>query len=166
MDDNALGPGDVFAVRVFGEQEMSQDYRVAQDGTIDFPYVGRLHVQGLEPTTVADQLRTRLREGEILRNPQVSVYVREINSRHILVLGQVAHPGTLTYEQNMTIVQAITASGGFSPLADQNRVRLTRRVRGGQQRSYIIPVEMISEGRAGNVLLAPNDIILVPQSPI
>jgi polysaccharide export outer membrane protein len=164
VEDNSLGPGDVFAVRVFGEQDMSQDYRVAPDGTIDFPYVGRLRVQGLAGTEVADTIRRRLVEDEILRNPQVSVYVKEINSRHILILGQVAHPGTLPFEQNMTIVQAITAAGGFTPLADQGRVRLTRRVRGGGQRSYALPVDMISEGRATNVSLAPNDIIVVPQS--
>src|SRR4051812_29725419 len=58
--DNTLGAGDVFAVRVFGEADMSQEYRISPDGTIDFPYIGRIRVQGLDPTQVSDALRTQL----------------------------------------------------------------------------------------------------------
>lgn len=162
-EDNSLGPNDVFAVRVFGEQDLSQDYRVAADGTIDFPYVGRVRVQGLEPTEVADLLRRELEAREILRRPQVSVLVRETNSRRISVFGQVQRPGTFAYEQNMTIVQAITGAGGFTALADQANTRLTRRVRGGGQRSFRIPVDLVAEGRIANVTLAPGDIIFVPE---
>lgn len=163
VEDNTLGPNDVFAVRVFGEQDMSQDYRVAPDGTIDFPYIGRIRVQGMEPSQIADTLRTELQNREILRNPQVSVFVRELNSRRISVLGQVQRPGTFPFEQNMTIVQAITAAGGFTALANASTVRLTRNVRGGGRRTYTIPVDLIAEGKIGNITLAPGDVIFVPE---
>jgi polysaccharide export outer membrane protein len=162
-EDNTLGVSDVFAVRVFGEQDMSQEYRIAPDGTIDFPYLGRIWVQGMEPSQIADTLRDRLREREILRDPQVSVYVRELNSRRVSILGQVQRPGTFPYEQNMTIIQAITAAGGFTPLAEQTLVRLTRNVRGSGRRSYTIPVNLIAEGRIANVNVAPGDVIFVPE---
>jgi polysaccharide export outer membrane protein len=163
VEDNSLGPGDVFAVRVFGEQELSQDYRVAQDGSIDFPYVGRIRVEGKEPTEVQDIIRRELLSREILRNPQVSVLVREVNSRRIRVFGQVQHPGSFTYRQGMTIVDAITEAGGFTAIADQGNTRLTRRIRGGRQRTYQVPVDQIAESRIGNVLLAPGDIVSVPE---
>jgi polysaccharide export outer membrane protein len=163
VDDNVLGPNDVFAVRVFGEADMSADYRVAPDGTIDFPYIGRVRVQGLTPPQVADRLQTELHDRQILRQPQVSIFVREINSRTISILGQVQHPGTFPFLQNMNIVQAITTAGGFTPLANQHAVRLTRRIRNGGTRTYELPVDAIAEGRAATVLLAPGDVIFVPE---
>lgn len=163
IDENVLGPNDVFAVRVFGETDMSADYRVAPDGSIDFPYIGRVQVQGMTPPQVADRLQTELHDRQILRQPQVSIFVREINSRTISILGQVQHPGTFPYLQNMNIVQGITAAGGFTPLANQHSVRLTRRVRSGGQRSYEIPVDAIAEGRAATVLLAPGDVLFIPE---
>jgi polysaccharide export outer membrane protein len=162
-EDNALGPNDIFAIRVFGETDLSQDYRVAADGTIDYPYIGRVRIQGLDPPQVADLIRAQLIEHNVLRSPNVSVFTREINSRHVLILGQVQRPGTLPFEQNMTILQAITNAGGFTPLADQRSVRLTRRITSGERRSYVIPVDLIAEGRVGNVQIAPNDIISIPQ---
>lgn len=161
--DNSLGPGDLFAVRVFNEQDLSQDYRIAPDGTIDFPYVGRVRVQGMEPPALADHLRDLLRDRQILVNPQVSVRVQEFNSRRISVLGAVQHPGTFPFEVNMTIVQAITAAGGFTSLANKHSVRLTRAVRGQPSRTYEIPVDWITDGRVSNVLLAPGDLISVPE---
>ncbi len=161
--ENVLGPNDVFAVRVFGEADMSADYRVAPDGSIDFPYIGRLRVQGLSTPQVADRIQTALVERQILRQPQVSIFVREINSRTISILGQVQHPGSFPFQQNMSIVQGITAAGGFTPLANQHSVRLTRRTRAGAAQSYEIPVDAIAEGRAATVTLAPGDVIVVPE---
>lgn len=162
-EENVLGPNDVFAIRVFGEADMSADYRVAPDGSIDFPYLNRVHVQGLTPPQVADRIQTALLERQILRAPQVSVFVREVNSRTISILGQVQHPGTFPFQQNMNIVQGITTAGGFTPLASQGSVHLTRRVRAGGQQSYEIPVDAIVEGRVGTVLLSPGDVIFVPE---
>src|SRR5690606_22808146 len=85
VDDTTLGTGDVFEVRVYGEPELTGRYRVAQDGSIDFPLVGRLAVAEREPTEVADALREALREGEYLRDPQLSVMVVEYNSKKITV---------------------------------------------------------------------------------
>jgi protein involved in polysaccharide export with SLBB domain len=164
-DDNSLGSGDVFAVRVFNEADLSQDYRVGPDGTIDFPYIGRVRVSGLEPSHIADRLRTELRDRHILTDPQVSVYVREVSSRRVDVIGQVARAGSLTFTPNMTIVQAISGVGGFTPLANRERVVLIRTYR-GQRRTFVIPVQGIIEGRFANVVLAPGDVVNVPENPI
>ncbi len=167
-DENTLGPGDVFQVRVFGEADLSQEYRVADDGTIDFPFLVRVRVQGLNTSQVADVIRTQLLQRQILRDPQVSVNVREVNSRRISVFGQVQHPGTFPFQHGMTIVQAITLAGGFTQLAAQGATRLTRRNRAvsGGQRTYNVPVNEILEDRASNVLLAPGDVIYVPESAL
>jgi len=160
-EDQSVGPDDIFVVRVFGETELTAEYRVAGDGSISFPYLGRVRVQGLTPTQIEDRLAAALREHGVLRDPQVSVLPREIQSRRINVIGQVQHPGTFPFEPNMTIVRAITAAGGFTGIADQHRVRLTRRTRRGRE-TYVIPVDHIADGRIANIAVAPGDIIMVP----
>jgi len=164
-ENNSLGVGDIFQVRVFNEPDLSQEYRVAPDGTIDFPYVGRVRVSGLEPSQLADHIRDQLRERRVLVAPQVSVFVREVSSRRIDVIGQVARPGSLTFTPAMTIVQAISGAGGFTALANRDRVVLIRTYR-GERRTFTIPVQGIIEGRFATVVLAPGDVVNVPENPL
>jgi protein involved in polysaccharide export with SLBB domain len=157
--DERMGVDDVFDVRIVGEPELSGQYRVGADGTIDFPYVGRLEVQGLRPGEVQQQLTKRLKEG-YLRNPQIAVMVREWNSRKVNVLGQVSKPGPVAYFPRMTIVDAISAAGGFTEIAAKNSVHL-RRENNGKVQSRNYPVADISEGRAPNVVILPGDVLVV-----
>ncbi len=161
-DDTTLGSGDVFDVRVFGEADLAATYRVAQDGSIDFPLVGRLAVAGLEPTAVADLLSERLRSGQYLRDPQVSVLVKEYNSKRISIMGAVARPGTFPMSSGLTVVQAISLAGGFTPLASRNSTVVSRRVN-GQVRRYRVQVDDVTGGGASDVPLATGDIVFVPE---
>ena len=156
-----MGPGDVFEVRVFGEDGMSGAYRVASDGTIDFPLIGKTKVEGLTASTLSDHLRLAL--AKYLNNPSVSIYLKEYNSRKIFVFGQVREPGTFPYEQGMNIVQAITLAGGFDKLADQDATSVTRVVEGREQRMKV-SVKAIAEGRSPNLTLEPGDIVFVPET--
>jgi protein involved in polysaccharide export with SLBB domain len=159
--DETLGLDDVFDVRVVGEADLSGTYRVGADGTIDFPYVGRMEVVGLRPGQVQQQLTTRLKDG-YLRNPQISVLVKEWNSRKVNVLGQVSKPGPVPYFPRMTIVDAISAAGGFTVIAAKNTVHL-RRERSGKVQTRSYPVADISEGRAPNVVILPGDVLVVEE---
>ena len=161
-DDTTLGSGDVFDVRVFGEADLGATYRVAQDGSIDFPMVGRLAVAGLEPTAVADLLSERLRSGQYLRNPQVSVLVKEYNSKRVSIMGAVARPGTFPMSSGLTVVQAISLAGGFTPLASRNNTVVSRRVNGVVRR-YTVQVDDVTTGGASDVPLAAGDIVYVPE---
>ncbi|HEY0715396.1 MAG TPA: polysaccharide biosynthesis/export family protein [Polyangia bacterium] len=159
--DERLGVDDVFDIRVVGENELSGSYRVGADGTIDVPYVGRLTVLGMRPNELQEEVTKRLSNG-YLRNPQVSVLVKEWNSRKLVVLGKVQKPGPIPFFPRMTIVDAIAAAGGFSDTAAKNSVRLRRELRGKvETRNY--PVADISEGRSPNVVMLPGDVIVVDE---
>lgn len=158
----ALGAGDVIEVRVYQEKELSGLYRLGPDGRFGFPLVGEVEAAGLTPGQLADVLVTRLRDG-YLRDPQVSVFLKESNSKKVFVLGEVVRPGTFTYQEPMSVVQAITLAGGLKTLAAGNRVVLTRVVEGVEQQ-YVVPFDDISSGRAPNVPLQPGDILYVPES--
>jgi protein involved in polysaccharide export with SLBB domain len=161
LPDETLGVDDVFEVKVIGEGDLSSPYRIASDGTIDFPYVGRLEVAGLRPGQVQQLLAAKLRDGYLV-SPQISVMVKEWNSRRISVLGQVNKPGKVDYFPRMTIMDAIAAAGGFTPVAAQNSVKLSRDVQ-GRPMSSTFRVADISEGRAPNVILLPRDVLFVEE---
>lgn len=158
--DSAVGPGDVFEVRVLGQEGLTGAYRVEDDGTVLYPLIGKVKVDGLTPPAIAQRLARGLRQG-YLRNPQVSVFVKEYNSKKITVFGQVQKPGIFLYKDNMTIIQAVSEAGGFTNLADQDGTIVTRTV---DNRKHRIPVRVqaIGEGREQNFVLRPGDIVWVP----
>lgn len=162
FSDSALGTGDVFEVRVFGEGDLSGKYRVDPEGTIDFPLVGRTEVAGLLPSEVASSLRDALKTQGYLRDPQVSVFVEEYVSKQISVLGAVARPGTFPVTPGMTAVQAISLAGGFTPLASRDQTRITRRA-DGQVVRFRVDVEDITTGRTPDPPVRPGDMIFVPE---
>jgi protein involved in polysaccharide export with SLBB domain len=157
-----IGVDDVFEVRVFGEPDMSGAYRVASDGSIDFPLAGRLDVAGVTTTELQRVLVERLKDGYI-KNPQVAVMMREWNSRKVSVLGQVKNPGPVSYRPNMTIVDAIASAGGFTPTAAKNSVNLRREAGSGKVQTRTYPVASITEGQSPNVIILPGDVLVVDE---
>src|SRR5579883_3081763 len=109
-----VGPGDLFDVSVFGEKDIPKEYRVQPDGTIRFPFLGSLKVAGMEPQQIEDMLRTRLMEEKFLTNPQVSIIVKQYNSKKVSVIGAVNKPGSLPWTEGMKIVDAISQAGWFT----------------------------------------------------
>jgi len=160
--DTTLGPGDVFDVRVYGEEGLTGTYRIASDGTIDYPLLGTISAQGMTPTEVTRLIADGLVNGQFLKNPNVSVFVKEYTSKKISVFGQVNKPGTFQYVDGMSIVEAISIAGGFTPMAKMNDVTVTR-VINGAEKQFLVPVEAIGEGRTPNFMLRPGDIVFVPQ---
>lgn len=161
--DTSVGPTDEFEVRVMGQEQLSGPFQVSSDGTIDFPLVGRIVVQGRQPQEIPQAIRQALIDLHFLRDPQVTVRVTRYLSKKVNVLGQVQHPGTFDWQEGMTIIQAIALAGGFSPLADRNQTQLTRTTASGEEVSVVVPVEEIEEGRQSDIPLQPNDRISVPQ---
>jgi polysaccharide export outer membrane protein len=159
--DSSLGVGDSFEVRVFGEPDLSGTYKVGAEGNINFPLVGVVHIDGLDAQAAAKLIADRLRDG-ILRDPQVTVLIKDQTSKKIYILGQVGKPGTFTYTPSMSVVEAITVAGGFTALAAKNDTTLTR-TEEGKKMVVRIPVADIGEGKAPNVYLRPGDIISVPE---
>lgn len=158
-----LGANDLFEVRVFQEPELSGIWRAGPDGTIDFPLCGRVKVDGRTPAEVADVLRACLADG-YLRHPQVAVVPKEIHSKKVFVFGKVKKPGTFPFEENMSVIQAITLAGGFDQFAGANGTSVIRVDEEGRERKFRVPVGDIGLGRAPNFPLRPGDIIFVPES--
>jgi polysaccharide export outer membrane protein len=160
--DTSIGTGDVFEVRVYGEEDLSADYRVAQNGEIDFPLIGTVHVAGLEPGEVAAAIATALRDGQFLVDPQVAVVVREYNSKRISVLGAVRNPGSYELRSGMGVVEAVSLAGGFTSLANRDGTVITRRD-GDDTRRISAPMDRITTGAEPDIPVRAGDIISVPE---
>jgi polysaccharide export outer membrane protein len=159
--EDRVGIDDTFDVRVYGEAELSGTFRVATDGTIDYPLAGRIQVGGLRTGEIQRLLVTKLK-GPYLKEPQVIVTIKDRNSQKISVLGQVARPGQVSYYPNMTIVDAIASAGGFTGIAAKNSVNMRREV-AGKIEMKVFPVADISEGRSPNVAVLPGDVLVVDE---
>ena len=162
LSDTTIGPDDVFDIRVYGEKDLSDTFRVSSDGTIDYPLLGTIIVNKMTPTEVADLIERGLVEKELLKNPQVTVFVQEYNSKKISVFGEVKKPGTFPYKDGMTVVEAVAIAGGFTSMAKKNDTTVIR-VMGGEKKRFRVPVEAIGQGRAGNFILRSRDIVFVPE---
>ena len=159
-----LGPGDKLGLTIFyGAQSSTAAYTLDSSGQMEVQYIGTVTAAGKTARQVQDEIQKRLADG-FLRDPVVSLTVLEINSLNCSVLGQVARSGTVKFTPGMTIVDAIAQSGGFTPLARKNMVKVTRKIN-GQKQTYKIPVEMIGEGKRPNFPLSPGDEIFVPERP-
>jgi len=157
-------PGDAFEVRVFDEDDLSGQFQVQEDGTIEFPLVGRFQVEGLTQGETATAIEEQLADG-LLKNPSVTVIVLERKSLEISVLGEVAKPGTFPFVARLSLVQAISGAGGLGPVAAPRRVKLIRKGPEGPE-SYQISLEAITAGKAPDIPLEPGDIVFVPESPL
>jgi polysaccharide export outer membrane protein len=160
----ALGPGDKLELTLFyGDEEAKQTYTLDSSGQMEVRFIGRVAAGGKTVRDVQEEIRARLADG-YLKDPVVSLTVVEINSLKCSVFGQVAKSGTIKFTPGMTIVEAIAQSGGFSPLARKNMVKVTR-THEGKKETYKVPVEMIAEGKRPNFPMMPGDEVFVPERP-
>lgn len=160
VESTTLGAGDVFVLTIVGEDKLPKEFRVAPDGTVDFPYIHRLRVEGLEPQEIAELVRQKLIEQDILTNPSVSVDAKEYNSKRVTVLGQVQKPGSFPLTPGFTLVQAISTAGGFNSIANRDRVNLTRKT-GDKARTVVVSVDAITDGSQPDIPLQAGDTIFV-----
>jgi polysaccharide export outer membrane protein len=162
VESTTIGAGDVFALTIVGEDKLPKDFRVAPDGTVDLPYIHRVQLAGLEPQEIADLVRKKLVEGDVLRDPSVAVDVKEYNSKRVVVLGQVQKPGSFPLTPGFTLIQAISEAGGFNTIANRDRVNLTRKT-GKQSRTIVLSADAITDGSLPDIPLQAGDTIFVTE---
>jgi protein involved in polysaccharide export with SLBB domain len=163
MQSTIVGPDDMFEITVVGEKDLTHEFQVQPDGTIDFPYVHRVKVEGLEPQEVVDLLKAKLVEEKILADPQITLIVKQYNSKKVLVTGAVQKPDSVSWAPGMTLVDAISRCGWFNQLADTGHVILIRRVGKNRTIKATVSVDAITHHTQEDIPLQPADTISVEQ---
>ena len=138
-----LGVGDSVRINVYGQEEMSQEYKVEPDGVISLPLIGTVGAAGYSAREVEDAIVAKLHP-DYMVNPRVSVEV--IGFRNMYVLGEVQEPGKYEYVPNMTVLQAVAMAGGFTYRADESGAEITRHVKGALQTFTVNDKTMLKPG--------------------
>jgi polysaccharide biosynthesis/export protein len=159
-DSYLIGPGDVVAINVWKEQEMSSTLLVRPDGMISFPLLGDITAANLTATKLADLLSAKLKK--YVQNPNVTVLVTQIHSKVVYLLGEVARKGPIEMTADMTVLEAISTAGGLTDFAKTRKIYILRNGNGQHQ---VIPVrykDAIKGNKELDLLLKPDDKIVVP----
>lgn len=160
-----LNPSDIIRMVVFQEPDLQRDVRVAQDGSVVLPLIGKVTLAG-KSVFEAEELVTELYNRDYLVNPQINITVLEYAERAVSVMGSVNRPGRVVFppEEDMDLLQAITLAGSFSRVGDRKKVKLTRTLPGGQTESYEINTnDLISGDNINKWQLQEGDVIFVPE---
>ncbi|HEV8352616.1 MAG TPA: SLBB domain-containing protein [bacterium] len=151
-----LGPGDVIEVSVFGYPDLTRLVPIMPDGKVSLPLVGTVTAEGL----TVDQFTAVLTRAyaAYIRNPQVSVSVREFRKVSVSILGQVARPGTYALTPGARILDLISAAGGVTDVADLREAHL---VRPGQPPQVVDLQKVLAGDPAANFALAGGETLVV-----
>lgn len=167
-DEYTIGPRDILAISVWGQNDLSRDYAVEPDGFVPFPLVGRVKASGLTPKEFAAHLKEAL-ERDYLVNPQVIVSVKEYLSRKVTVLGEAERPGVYYLSGPTTVLDILSKAGGLAKTAG-SQVVLVRKPRPGTQGgaggnvTIQLSFERMKAGDpAANVAVEDDDTVFVPK---
>ena len=156
-----IGPQDILKVDVWREDQLTRTVPVRPDGKITLPLLNDIQAAGLTPMELAAAIHDELKN--YINNPQVAVSVAEINSRRIYVTGEVAHAGAFALLPGMTVLQALSSSGGFTQFARVKSVYVLRTVKGQKVKlPFNYKAAINGKNPEQDVELQPGDVIIVP----
>ena len=156
-----IGPNDLLTIHVWREPDLTQDVSVLPDGRITFPLIGEIMAQGRTVLELKMAITEKIKN--FVTAPEVTVIVRESRSRIIHTIGQVNSPGPQLMAPNMTVLQALSAAGGFAEWANRKKILIIRREGDKEIQLRFNYKEFISgKNIKQNIFLKPNDTIVVP----
>lgn len=165
-----LGFGDVLEIKFFNNREFNETVPVRPDGRIAIEKVGEIEVAG-HTVAYVDSIITQT-YAQFVRNPDVTVIVREFGNNQVYVLGEVNAPGKFAIQQEMTVLQAVANAGGPKDTAKLNSVMLIRK--NGNAAPVVSRVNLkkverqhAADGSAvngGALFVEPQDVIYVPKT--
>jgi len=157
-----IGPADILEIRVWKQNDLAVDVTVRPDGKISVPLVNDVQAAGLTAIEVRDVLTKAL--ADYVAAPDVTVIVKEIRSKNVQVMGEVARPAIIPLSVDMRVIDAIAAASGFTAYADKGDVRILRPGASGTVTEYRFNYNAFLRGKnpGSNMLLHPGDTIVVP----
>ena len=163
-----IGPDDVLDVSVWGEADLSKLLAVSPEGTINYPLLGEIKVEGMTPSALEEQLSIRLAQG-YLKDPKVNVSIKEFNSKKIMVFGLVGNPGLYKVRGDIAILELLFMVGNASRESGNKLVVMRKNAM--DSHSQAEPVVEISlddlllrGDLSKNIMVKPGDIVYVTSS--
>lgn len=161
-NDYELQPGDLLAITVYEEPELSREVLVRPDGGISLPLVGDIRAAGMSPDAVRAELETQL--ADFIPGASVTVAVQQTTGNRVFVVGKVNAPGAYPIYRPLDVMQALALAGGTAQFAELDNIRILRRDAEGKQEVIEFEYSDVIRGRnlEQNMLLKSGDTIVVP----
>jgi polysaccharide biosynthesis/export protein len=159
--DYVIGPADVLSILFWREKDLSGDVAVRPDGHISLLLLNDVQAAGLTP----EQLRLNITAAadKFITDPTVTVVVKEIHSRNVFVVGQVAKPGSYPLAGPTSVMQLLSLAGGPVEYGDSEHISIMR-VENGRQVAIPFNYKEVLKRKnlKQNIDLKPGDIITIP----
>jgi polysaccharide biosynthesis/export protein len=155
-----IGPEDVLHIDVWGNPDLTRDAIVRPDGMISLPLVQDVKAEGMTAAQLSREIQQKLLS--FIKNPEVAVIVTQINAPKVFVIGQVTKPGTYPLRGDVSVLQALSLAGGFTPFASPKNIKVISSKEGKQEVHKVNYYDIIGKGRKGDYYLKPGDTIVVP----
>ena len=160
-----LGVGDVVKITVFQNPDMTTEARISESGTITFPLLGSVRVAGMTPSQAESVIADGLKKGGYVVQPQVNVFLVQLRSRQVPVLGQVTKPGKYPLEESSTKLTDLLAMAGGSTGSDT--VTIMKKTGNGYKKVEVDLPELFLKGDLSDDLQVANgDIVYVQRPPV
>jgi polysaccharide biosynthesis/export protein len=157
-----IRPDDVLDISVWHQADLSfRGLPVRPDGKISLPLINDVRAAGLTAMQLGQSITDKLKS--YVKDPLVTVVVTAVNSQRYYVMGEVAHTGVFPLLPNLTVLQALSAAGGFSQFAKPKGIYILRTVNGKQEK-FPFNYRDVVRGKdlQENIELRPGDMIVVP----
>jgi polysaccharide export outer membrane protein len=166
VESYMMAVGDKVKINVWKNPELSTSAPIRPDGKISLPLVGDVMAVGRTPEEMAAVIEGKL--SNYIRSPNVTVILTSLQGHEFLsrirVTGSVSTNMSLTYNQGMTVLDAILEAGSVDLYADANNTKLHRRTKEGNATYDIRLQDIMQNGdMSTNVTLMPGDVITVPE---
>lgn len=161
--ESLIGPLDSIGVDVFNVPDLSREMQVDASGRISMPLIGTIEARGKTANELAQAIEAALR-GRYVRNPEVTVNIRNSVSQVVTIDGQVTEPGLYPVTNQMTLMRAIASAKGLSEFAKQDDVVILRTV-DGQRMAGLYNMAAIRRGMYQDPPIFANDVVVVGDSP-
>ena len=159
-----IGADDVLDISVLQPEKMLVTVTVSPDGAITFPYIGAVNMKGKTLERAQNDIQSRLADG-YMKYPIVSIALKQSAGGKFFVYGEVMKPGTYRLEENVTILKAISLSGGFTRFGSASRVKVLRAKDGGAGYQTIkVNLKAAMNGSSkDDIMLRRGDIVMVEE---
>lgn len=158
-----IGPQNLIQIKIFGEPGVNPVFRVDELGFITHPLVGRVKLAGSTVAEAEKIMESKL-SGDYIINPQVTLFV--IEHSHFSVLGEVKRPGTYEILGRVSVIEAISMAGGFTPVANQRDVKVLKKGQSSGSNTISVDATRITQqgDRSAEIYIEADDVIAVSKS--
>jgi polysaccharide biosynthesis/export protein len=162
-----LGAGDVVRISVYQNPDLTLESRIGEAGNLSYPLLGTVRIGGMTVSQAEKLVADGLRNGNFVKQPQVSVLVLQVRGNQASVLGQVNRPGRFPIEvADMRLSDLLAMAGGVAVSGADTVTVVGTRDGKAWRKEIDLPAVFRSAGRGDDVLILNGDVVYVERAPV